>query len=209
MRPSRSTEQFACGVVILGAGQSSRMGCPKLLLPWGATTVLGQLIEQWTSLEAAQIAVVCAAEDQQLKVAVQRLAVAKPGIIDNRAPERGMFSSVQCAAGWERWRLGLTHFAVVLGDQPHLRLETLRSILAFSAEHPDCPCQPSYGSRRHHPVLLPGPIFRQIADSPARDLKSFLSAFRVLLCEIGDPGLVLDIDRPEDYQQALRLYAKS
>ncbi len=46
------------GVVILGAGASSRMGRPKLLLPWGATTIVGHLLEQWQTLGAAQIAVV-------------------------------------------------------------------------------------------------------------------------------------------------------
>ena len=32
------------GVIILGAGASSRMGRPKLLLPWGDTSVIGHLI---------------------------------------------------------------------------------------------------------------------------------------------------------------------
>ncbi|MGH7953692.1 MAG: NTP transferase domain-containing protein, partial [Limisphaerales bacterium] len=29
--------------IILGAGASARMGRPKLLLPWGGTTVVGHL----------------------------------------------------------------------------------------------------------------------------------------------------------------------
>src|SRR5947207_464975 len=55
------------GVVLLAAGASSRMGQPKLLLPWRATTVLGHLIEQWQKLSAQQIAVVCAAGDQAIE----------------------------------------------------------------------------------------------------------------------------------------------
>jgi len=35
------------GVVILAAGASSRMGQPKLLLPWNDTSVLGDLLNQW------------------------------------------------------------------------------------------------------------------------------------------------------------------
>ncbi len=46
------------GVIILGAGASSRMGTPKLLLPWRDTTIIGHLISQWRELGAAQIAVV-------------------------------------------------------------------------------------------------------------------------------------------------------
>ncbi|HRY59690.1 MAG: NTP transferase domain-containing protein [Verrucomicrobia bacterium] len=43
----------ALGVVLLAAGRSARMGKPKLLLPWGDTSVLGHLIRQWQSLGAA------------------------------------------------------------------------------------------------------------------------------------------------------------
>ena len=41
---------IVCGVIILAAGASSRMGRPKMLLPWGATSVLGHLIGQWQTL---------------------------------------------------------------------------------------------------------------------------------------------------------------
>ncbi len=58
--------KFALGVVILGAGASSRMGQCKLLLPWGNTSVIGHLIRQWQSLTAHQIAVVLAAGDEVL-----------------------------------------------------------------------------------------------------------------------------------------------
>ena len=30
--------------ILLAAGESRRMGQPKLLLPWGETTVLGQVV---------------------------------------------------------------------------------------------------------------------------------------------------------------------
>ena len=49
----RSAERsFSVGVVILAAGRSARMGRPKLLLPWGETSVLGHLIKQWQALGA-------------------------------------------------------------------------------------------------------------------------------------------------------------
>ena len=47
-------------VVLLAAGASSRMGRPKLLLPWHGTTVLGHLLDMWRELGAAQLAVVTA-----------------------------------------------------------------------------------------------------------------------------------------------------
>ncbi len=91
---------FAVGVIILAAGRSARMGRPKLLLPWGGTSVLGHLIRQWRALDAKQIAVVCARDDGAMQAELDRLGFAEENRICNPAPERGMFSSIQCAAQW-------------------------------------------------------------------------------------------------------------
>ena len=56
------------------------------------------------------------------------------------------------------------------------------------------------------PSCCPKPVFRQIATSTAATLKEFLAASprKVAFCELDDPGLDLDIDYPEDYQNALQ-----
>ena len=198
---------FALGVIILAAGRSARMGKPKLLLPWGETSVLGHLIEEWRALHAKQIAVVCAPVDQAIQAELDRLGFEEKNQVINPAPERGMFSSIQCAAQWPGWQAGLTHWAIVLGDQPHLQRQTLRQVLDFSAAQPGSVCQPSRHGHGRHPVLLPQAVFRQVAGSTAATLKEFLGVRPrpVALCELNDPGLDLDIDRPEDYRKALEL----
>ena len=309
MQRPAAERSFAVGVVILAAGRSTRMGRPKLLLPWGETSVLGHLIKQWHSLGAKQIAVVCAAGDNAIQAELDRLGFparvshspprearagerrpfsqacsvvrgrpplqvsARIGAMDlgeqtdpspcplpfgrgegehptlgtrmevpgkrpgkwarsrpvtasehvvgakgtpaqdriiNPAPERGMFSSIQCAAQWPGWEAALTHWALVLGDQPHLRPQTLRQVLDFSASHPTKVCQPARRGHGRHPVLLPRTVFRQLARSTATTLKEFLVARsrEAALCEADDPGIELDIDRPEDYAKAIELAAK-
>src|SRR5436190_23101893 len=102
------------GIVILAAGRSQRMGRPKLLLCWGRTSVLGHLVGQWQNLGAAQITVVCAAGDASLETELDRIKFPGEQRITNTAPERGMFSSIQCAAQWQGWNPGLTHFVIAL-----------------------------------------------------------------------------------------------
>jgi molybdenum cofactor cytidylyltransferase len=202
---------FSVGVIILAAGRSARMGKPKLLLPWGKTSVLGYLIEEWRALHVKQIAVVCATGDLAIQAEMDRLGFPAQDRIINPNPQRGMFSSIQCAAQWPGWQPALTHWAIVLGDQPHLRPQTLRRVLEFSAAQPGRVCQPARQGHGRHPVLLPKAVFQQLAPTTAATLKEFLAAeaAQVALCEMDDPGLDLDIDRPEDYKKALLLETKA
>src|SRR5262249_6889189 len=202
---------FRLGVVLLAAGRSSRMGRPKLLLPWGQSSVLGHLIETWHELGAEQIACVCAANDEPIAKELDRLRFPATDRIFNAAPERGMFSSIQCAARWQGWKPELTHWAVLLGDQPHLPLQTLCEILAFSAAHQQQICMPRQAGHRRHPVLLPSFQFRKLADTKCANLKEFLDSQPESLAffETADPAFALDMDRPEDYETALRLFLRS
>lgn len=195
------------GVVILAAGASSRMGRPKLLLPWEDTTVVGHLLRQWQALGAAQVAIVCAATNTALADELDRLGFPPGNRICNPQPERGMFSSVQCAAGWSGWQPNVTHWVITLGDQPQVRLETLERLVDFAAAHPESICQPSHKGHGRHPVILPAGAFSRLKDSQATNMKEYLGAggHSVARCEIDDPGLDLDLDEPVDYERALAL----
>ena len=197
------------GVVILAAGASSRMGKPKLLLPWGATSILGHLVRQWSGLGAAQVAVVRAAKDTFVAPELDRLKFPAGNRIDNPAPERGMFGSVQCAARWEGWKPDLTHWVIVLGDQPQLRLKTLGALLDVAATRPHQICQPARQGRPRHPVVLPARAFAQLADCRDQNLREFLEnrSSGIAFCELDDPGLDFDLDTPADYERACALFS--
>lgn len=194
-------------VAILAAGASSRMGRPKLLLPWKDTSVVGHLLRQWQQLNPAQIAVVCSAANRLLHDELDRLGVPDSRRILNPHPERGMFSSVQCAADWEGWSPAISHWALALGDQPLVQTETLRRLLEFAGTHAGQVVQPSRNGRGRHPVILPAAIVERLKTSTAENLKQFLitSGVPVARCEMDDPGLDLDLDEPADYERALAL----
>jgi molybdenum cofactor cytidylyltransferase len=181
------------------------MGKPKLLLPWANTSILGHLVEQWEKLGAEQIAVVCAIGDPVIHEELDRLRFSSPDRIENPVPQRGMFSSVQCAARWPGWKQTLTHWALILGDQPHLRQETLKTVVELAAADPGKVVQPTHAGHRRHPVLLSKPIFFELQHSKTGNLKEFLVNYEVVVAECDDPGLDLDLDRPQDYKKALAL----
>jgi len=193
------------GLVILGAGASSRMGRPKLLLPWRGTTVVGHIIDQWRELGAVQIAVIQRENDSALTAELDRLNIPQSDRVKNPHAERGMFSSILCAANWNGWRDDLKSFAIALGDQPQVRLETLRGLLTCHSEHPEAVCQPEYQSRGRHPVLLPRSIFSELKHTKAGTLKDFLKQIprSSVQYRVDDAALSLDLDTPEDYIEAM------
>jgi molybdenum cofactor cytidylyltransferase len=202
-----SEAKFALAAVILAAGSSTRMGRPKLLLPWRNSSILGHLVRQWKDLGALQIGVVCARSDALIHAELHRLKFPLNGRIENPDPGRGMFSSVQCAARWLGWNSALTHWAIVLGDQPHLRQQTLARVRGLAVSSRANVVQPSHAGHRGHPIFIAKPAFSQLQYSAAATLKQFLATYEVDLAECDDPGLDLDLDRPEDYKRALELAA--
>jgi CTP:molybdopterin cytidylyltransferase MocA len=148
---------------------------------------------------------VCAADDRTIDAELDRLSFSQENRIRNPNPHLGMFSSIVSAATWSGWQPSITHWIIVLGDQPHLLTDTLDKLLNFAQEHSRQVCQPVRNGKRRHPVVLPKTVFLSLAESQAADLKDFLAGQEVAGCECDDPGLDLDIDRPEDYQRALAL----
>ena len=84
------------GAVILAAGSSSRMGRPKLLLPWGATSVLGHQIQTWRSLSVGQIAAVVAAGDTTVQAELDRLGFSTR----DRISPAALFVNVTARISW-------------------------------------------------------------------------------------------------------------
>lgn len=166
--------------------------------------MIGHIVKRWGELGAGQIAVVHAGGDAALEAELERVGVQASERIVNPQPERGMFSSIQCAARWPGWRAEIMTWVLVLGDQPQLSKETLQQLIVAGRDHPDEICMPSYEGRGRHPVLMAKRDFKELATSSAATLKDFLGGRKQAWVAVNDAGLAMDIDTPEAYERALR-----
>ena len=151
-------------VAILAAGESRRMGAPKLCLPWKDTTVLGHLLDQWREAGAEKILVVHAPDaDAPVVLELNRLGIPASQRAANNAMARGMMGSVVTAASRAAQDPALTHLVIALGDQPHLRTETLRAVLQLCADSPGKIVRVLHEGKPGHPLAIPNsacsPIF--------------------------------------------------
>lgn len=179
-----------------------------MLLPWGRKTIIEHLIHTWSGLGAHQVVILIAQDDHALSRELDRIGFPLNQVVLNPDPGRGMFSSIQCAAQWSQWSSRLTHWAITLGDQPHLSGATLRHLLVAASKNPKQICQPELGGRPAHPVILPAVFFRALAATDATNLKSFLHQHKsfITLIHCTDAGLGMDIDTPEEYTKVWTYY---
>ncbi len=194
------------GAIILGAGASSRMGQPKLLLPWGTTSIVGHLLSVWRSVGASRLAVVCAPPPHPLHTELDRLGFSRKDRIINPSPENGMFSSIQIAALWSGWDSSLSHFAFALGDQPQIPATMIKSLLDQASLNPEAICQPSFRGRPKHPVIMPRAALLELANTTQPTFRDFLANTRVppSLMNVDDHLVTIDMDSPNDYEAAIK-----
>lgn len=207
---TKPPNSFHLGVIILGGGASLRMGKPKLLLPWGTTSILGHLLRLYEEVNTSQVAVVCSRGDATILTELDRLAWPMKDRIFNPEVTPEMFSSVLCGFQWEGWEANVSHLAVALGDQPLIREKTIADLVAHAMQNPKNICQPLYENRRRHPVIIPRHIAEKVTLESHTNLREVLDDYKehISVYPCDDPGLVIDIDTPKDYDDALQRYFK-
>ncbi len=189
-----------CAVVLAG-GESRRMGQPKMLLPWGAVTVLEQVIAVLRAAGVDQIEVVTGAARQDVEDVCQRQQVRT---VFNPAFSRDeMLGSLQ--AGLRGMGAGAEAALVTLGDQPQIQAATVRAVLEEFQGSKSRLIVPSYQRHRGHPWLVSRPLWEEILqmgapDSPREFLNRHTAEIRYV--EIESPSILMDIDTPDDYKKA-------
>lgn len=189
------------------------MGQPKMLLPWGKTTVLGQVIE--TMAEAliednpkpgdfgvrGEIVVVTGGAREKVEGLAGQLAGSLPArCVFNPEHEAGeMLSSLQrglAALGPE-----VESALVGLGDQPQVSLEAARKVVRAFDHTQARLIIPSFNKRRGHPWLVERSLWPEIlALRPPQTLRDFLNAHAGEIIYVETDGSVLkDLDTPEEY----------
>src|SRR6202162_2211391 len=149
-----------CGV-ILAAGESSRMGTDKALLPWPPQAA-GLPPSKDTFLSAA-IRALTLSTDFILIVAGNNEATLAPiayahgaSLVTNPDPSRGQFSSLQVGLH-EVLNRGRDAAMITLVDRPPVRSETIETLeLAFelASTHRKWAVIPEYQAKHGHPILV-------------------------------------------------------
>lgn len=191
--------------VLPAAGASRRMGRPKLLLPFQGGTVVGAVVESLRQAGVSPIALVTAPGDEELRTWARAAGLV---VAVNPAPERGMLSTIREGIAALGGSAELARRGEVLlvspADLPGLRPAVVRELLRRRAEAGALLAVPVHRGRRGHPLAI-APALLPAIDTLDLDvgLRQLLDrhAAAVLEVETDDPGVVEDVDTPEDYER--------
>lgn len=178
--------------VILAAGKSVRMGQPKMLMPWGETTVLGRVIQTLQSAGVESITLVTnSAILAQIPTSGMEVALNDHGV---------MLESIQI--GLRMQNPAVEAVLVCLGDQPQISLQSIAQVCTAYFQHKARLVVPSYQMRRGHPWLIVRELWDEILSLQApSSMRDFLNAHQTEIHYVNcdTPDILQDLDTMEDY----------
>lgn len=183
--------------IVLAAGAASRFGALKQLLPWGCGTLLSQVVDTALSSQAEPVVVVLGHQAEACRAALGKRPVS---VVLNPEWEQGQSSSVR--TGLATLPLNVQAALFLLADQPRVAVATLDALIERYRATLAPVVWPEYAGRRGNPVLFDRSLFPELMrlsqDVGGRALLAdyAASAERV---PVDDPGILLDIDTPDDY----------
>ena len=186
--------------LILAAGKSERMGRPKALLTFQRSCFLTHIFTEATHSELTGVTVVLGHQSDAILKALPEIA---PHTLLNRDYEFGQLSSLQC---------GLKHLRsaqpdgvmVFLIDHPMVHRTLVNQLIEGFSRNSSSIVIPSFEYRRGHPMIFGAELFNELLAAPLDQGAITVvrkHAHDILHLEVDEPGVLVDIDTPEAYEE--------
>ncbi len=186
--------------IVLAAGQATRMGGQKLLLPLGERSLVERVADAALGAKVFETIVVVGHEAEAVRAALGDRPVR---IVLNPGYAAGLSTSLQ--AGIRAVRPDCEAVVFLLGDQPFATSALVDRLIEVFADAQAWIVRPSVGGRPGHPVLMGRDLFAEIleqqGDVGGREI-SERHRDRQILVPLDDERLAVDVDTEEDYEAA-------
>lgn len=135
--------------ILLAAGESKRLRMPKLLLPFGKSTILEQTIDNLLDSMVDEVIVVLGHKSEEM---MRKLANRPVKIAINPIYHQGMSTSI--VKGLSLVNNRAQAIMVALADQPLINSQTINRLIEESLSYDKGIVIPAYQAERGHPVIF-------------------------------------------------------
>jgi molybdenum cofactor cytidylyltransferase len=183
--------------VLLGAGESKRMGVDKLSLPWGRRTILEHCFETLLRSEVEELVVVLGIRNKEVKNLFQGRTVK---VVINSHSKRGMSTSIR--KGLQAIHPSSDGILIALGDQLFLKTGTINALIRAFGQGKGGIVVPSFQGKKGHPVIFHRRYKRELLN-----LKGDVGGRSIIerhpedvrVVPVKSIGVVKDVDTWQDY----------
>lgn len=190
--------------VILSAGESSRMGQPKALLPIGGQTFIEKIVGALREAGLENIIVILGHDAEAMRQKIAHLPVT---ILVNPDYRKGQLSSLRVAIRHLLANDSCSGLLVHLVDHPYIDAPLVNLLIQRFEDSGKLIAVPRFHGKRGHPVIFARSLFDELLKAPEdQGAKAVVNAHRdeTLEIETEDAGITLDIDTPELYRQHVK-----
>jgi len=187
--------------LILAAGESKRMGTPKMLLSFAESTIIETVVDRVDKSRVSNIMMVVGAEKDAI---IQRTKGRRVVICINPEYKQGMYTSVR--HGFHAIPSDADAIVVFLGDQPMIRSSLIDDMIEAWKKSGKGIIIPVYENKRGHPVLIDAKYRKEVDNlDPEAGLRSLMVTFASDIHEMvtGHSSVIRDIDTALDYQREI------
>lgn len=185
--------------IILAAGAASRMGQPKLLLPWKGEALIRHAVRAALEGGLQPVVVVTGAGADEMQLVLAGLSIQ---LAHNPDWQAGQSTSVRI--GVQALPEETQAVIFLLGDQPYVTAGLIRALVRTYAQTRPAILAPYVGEKRSNPVLFDRSLFERMrglrGDVGARSL---FAEFPPAALPWPDEHLLIDVDTLEDYRRLI------
>lgn len=188
------------GVILLAAGQSSRMNDIKQLLPWRGTFLLQHALNTIQKIRPTIIAVVLGANSNKIKMHLE-IDENNTQIIENKDWANGLGNSISKGIRYLVQNQEIEGVLICLADQPLITKEYLSKVLQEYQKNEVDIVASNYVKNMGVPAIFGPKIYPELmkldSDYGAKDI---LLKYKDAILGLDTKNMLADIDTPEEYE---------
>ena len=198
-KSAREWKMVKVSAILLGAGESKRMGLNKLTLPWGRRTVFEHCLNTLIRSDINEVVVVLGGKTADLRGSLERTGAK---VVINAFYRKGMSTSIR--RGVRAIDPASRGILIALGDQPFLKAATINALVRAFAMRDRAILVPTFQGKKGHPVIFHRKFEEELlkleGDAGARSIIQRHPG-DVMSVRVRSEGVLKDIDTRDDYRK--------